>query len=253
MNIDNYEERKGNILELGPPGTGKTLLATQMPRPIIISADTNVRGPINYIKEHPTLSRDVRFWFPSLEDDEKTTVKHEDRWDRFCTLAERAFADEKCDTVVFDSFTTIVDYILDKVRKTNNKKVSTDKAPGAQISQPDWGTFYAIIKHFVVQSKMSPKLSVWIGHTTSSKDELAGYIKQFIAIPGQIKEQLAGLFDEVWLLSTEEEMVGSTLSYPRYIRTTPGLRQEALGLKTSRSLIGVKKKIELEKVKDWFK
>lgn len=260
MKLSAYTAPRGNLLILGTPGTGKTTLLSMLTQSgYILECDGNIKGPANYLQRNKLISG-CEFVIPHIVDElcdfDKSkgyklgdVVKHGDRWDRMCALGTSAINDARYDMVAVDSLLTFNDYAMDKVRVENKKRVTTDTKPGEQISQPDWGTFYQLVKNFIIGFKAGSKdkLTVFTAHIGTDKDEMGGFLKYFAAIPGALKEQLAGLFDEVWKVTSEEK--GGVQRH--FIQTAPGLREEALGLKSSLGL-GTKQEIDFTKLNQLF-
>lgn len=220
------------LLLLGPPGSRKTTLCTQLPRPCIIECDNNINGPARFTK-NSGLKTDVEVKIPLFDTAGKIILPGA-RWDRTCLLTNEAINSPDFDTVVVDSLTTLVDFALDKIRVVQGRGAPTEANPiGGALQIQDWGAFATLMKHFIVTTKASGKLIVFTGHVMTDKDELGGYLKQFIACPGQLKETIAGYFDDCWILSMEEDKG----VYTNMLRTVPALRQDALGLKTSLGLL----------------
>lgn len=248
MKLSSYTAPRGNLLILGTPGTGKTTLLSMLTKSgYILECDGNIKGPANFLQRNKLVSG-CEFVIPHINDD-GTVVPHAQRWDRMCTLGSAALNNPAYDMVAVDSLLTFNDYAMDKVRVLNKKRPTTDAVPGEQISMPDWGTFYALVKNFIIGFKAGSrdKLTVFTAHIETDKDEMGGFLKYFAAIPGALKNQLAGLFDEVWKLSSEDK--GGVQKH--YVQTAPALREEALGLKSSLGL-GTKQEINFDTLHQLF-
>ena len=242
-----------SILLLGPPGTGKTILCAQLfPKSFIIEADNNLRGPVNFMKAH-NLPLTAQAGVPHIDKDGKV-VPRQGRFKAYAAMGNAALADPNIDTVVNDSLTTISDYVMDEVRVQQGRKiadgVTSFKDDAMQIQ--DWGCFSTIMKHIIISQKASGKRSVWIGHIDTREDEgIEGskVLKKYVNCPGQLREQISGYFDEVWILGIEERVVAGKLQYVRVIRTVPeNFRDAGLGLKTSTNL-GYKFDVDYAKMK----
>lgn len=232
----------GAWLLIGNPGTGKTTLCTQLPKPIIIELDNNIAGAANEVKRQQ-LSSDAEIVVPHIRDD-GTIVERRDRYQALAKILDGALRNPEYQTIVVDSLTALTDYMFDEVRRQNGKKIGdtigfsqSSKTLDENLSLPDWGAFMGLLKHFIITCKASGKLFVLTAHTMTDKDELAGFLKTYIACPTSMKETIAGYFDEVIRLQKVEEGTGAAKKTIIKLQTVPGNREESLGLKTSLGLL----------------
>lgn len=241
---------KGAVLLLGPPGTGKTTLATQLPSPYFITYDIgNLRGPIDYIKRN-NLKADLR-WDSPYEDKDGKPIGRAARYQRVADLGNAAMADASVKTIVNDSLTSLVDIALDEVRRQQGWAMAdgVKNLQDKNFEKQGWGPFAALLKHFIITQKASGKLIVFTGHVDTRFDEdeeteKNARLLRYIAVPGQLRSTIAGYFDDVWLLETEDKIVGGVVESVRYLRTLPSTTKDAaLGLKTA---VGLGRRVKLD-------
>lgn len=267
---DIVQTAPSSLLLLGAPGSGKSFLATFFPAPYFVNADNNLRGPI---VKRKSLGYDSEVFFDDIlfatkeeleaisvpsgdiavlpehlaDDGSKVLpVPREWRGRRMWACIDAALHDDRVQTIVLDSLTTIVDIILDEVLRQQSiilpKKgsafISTliNTRGGRTIDDPlefaHWGAFGKLMKNFITTIKASGKRLVAIGHVSSSNDQF-GVPMDFIAVPGQFKDTIAGYFEECWLLRTQ--IKGREIER-RVYTTTPRETQTGLGLKSAAGL-----------------
>lgn len=250
MNLNDYvNNAKSAILLIGPPGVGKTVLTTQLPKPYILQCDNNLKGPADFLKRNG-LNSDVQFDIPHVKDDK--LVARKDRYKRFAELGNAALANPDIETIVVDSLTTLVDYVIDEVRVQQQRKIADGvvvfKDDPMQIQ--DWGAFAYLLKQLIIAFKSSGKRIVFTAHVDTREDEQTEGSKtlyKYIAVPGQLRETIAGYFDEVWFLTQEQKTTAQGTKMLRYLQTAPSsFRENSLGLKTA---VGLGYKFELDFVK----
>jgi hypothetical protein len=242
---DFASKSKSSILLIGRPGSGKTVLMSQFPKPFIIECDNNAKGPVNFVqnlaKAGKKVSTSAKFDIPHIifnPDGSQTTVPRNERFKRFSKIATEVSRDPEIETVCIDSITTWTDYVFDEVRVQQKKKIAGINGATADdpLSQPDWGCFYGVAKNFIIDMKSLGKRVVFASHIDTRLDESAADTKnwmEYIAIPGALREQVSGLFDEVWVLDTYTKTTSSGVEIRRRLRTsTLDFRQAGLGLKT---------------------
>lgn len=257
-----------SILILGAPGTGKTFLASCLPAPYFINADNNLNGVIRRRRE---LKMDTPIYFDDLNFTEeksdllnigmteaqiaalptsivdKTTgyvIPREWRCRRMVKCLNAALIDPRVKTIILDSLTAINGVLLDEVLR---KQSTFTKRPDAVLSSffsasqhsldpaleyAHWGAFGKLMTNLLNTLKSSGKLVVFNAHT-SAKDDDIGVARDYIAVPGQLKDVMSGYFEEAWLL----KVILRGQSVERQLITVPTKEaQSPLGLKSAAGL-----------------
>ena len=190
------------LLMIGPAGTGKTTLATLFPRPYIISMDKNLQGPKKvweqvYKKPCPALFDTV------TEDDNGKPIQLNMQFQRAITLAKAAYAGDFCDTVIFDSTTTmspmmIADVLRQSPTKTGNMEI------------PSWGQYLHLWQTLLSMARSSTKHNIFIGHEEVQGSDIDDKILRFdLALPGKMQSQLPALCTDVWRIEASEKLEGN--------------------------------------------
>lgn len=230
-----------SILIVGPPGVGKTVLLTQLPKPYIALTDANPKNAYNFVKRNGW-KLDVEFDIPHQKPD-GTLIPRSQRyaaWGKCMADAAKAVNPDgtpKYETICTDSMTTWRDYVEDEVRRQNQKKIRGEAGADKDdpISKPDYGTLYGVTKQALINVKAMGKRCAFTAHSESREDKSGASenLLKYIAYPGSMREQIAGLFDEVWFM--EKKLVtGKNGAETRiFLRTVPAdFRENGLGLKS---------------------
>lgn len=214
--LDLYEPNLNTgILLQGPPGSSKTTLALQFPNPGIIDCDNNLGGPVRWLrKNNPDQIPRIIYETVNI-DDKGVLVEPRVRYDRFKTLVKAMVANPAVETIIIDSATYVSDYIQGDIQRQNSRKEN-------EFQQSDWLAYLWAWKNLCTQLRsVKGKLFILTAHERPEKDEVSGVIKYFIALPGQIRDIIGGLFSDVWHMEAEEvagkhEFVVRTMPNGRY-------------------------------------
>lgn len=175
------------ILVIGEAGKGKTTLLARFPGAYIIDCDNNLSGADRYIKEKQ---------FPSFKydivdiDDVGVPLEEGAHFRRLGDLVKVASADPSIKVIVIDSLTKLSDYVLADILKKQGR---------AQMQLQDWGTFLATMKLLITRMRSTKKMFGMTAHTKAEKDDVAGFMKYKVLVPGQLQEIIATMFSDVWL------------------------------------------------------
>jgi hypothetical protein len=190
------------ILLLGQPGMGKTTTALSIatPVPYIADCDNNLAGAMNVLK-----GKDMVNFLYDIPD---LGVEPELRFTKLSECIKAASQEPTVGTYIIDSFTKVQDYICDDLLRQQNRKV---------MQLQDWGMFLNVMKRTITMLRSTQKLFIATAHIKPEKDEVAGYVRFFPALAGQIQHIIGALFSDVWLCDCEEK--SGQLRY--VVRTVP--------------------------------
>ncbi len=225
------------ILIVGDPGTRKTSLCLQFPKPYIFDADNNLAGPT---RAYP----DIEFSFDNghvtsedwvdkklgVDYKEGDAIKPEHRYLWMAKCLNEASKSDEVQTIVVDSLTSVSEFIMSEIKRQERMK------DDATMRIQDWGKYSYFLKNLVVQLKTTEKLVVFTAHNVVDKDESDGRFKTFLAVPGQSKHTLSGLFNDVWCNYLKQSGAGSAQKHEWRVRTLPNGDNDHRGLKESLGL-----------------
>lgn len=241
--LDSFvSSNSGAILLIGPPGVGKTTTCTQLPAPWICHTDDNIKRAVLAIRNsNGKLKADFKYDIP-LRDAKDKPIPRELRYKEVSRVSIEAANDPSIKTLCFE-LTSLVDILLDEVSRQEGWKLAdgVNRFNDDPFQIQGWQKFANLLKNFIITMKSTGKLVVFSAHV-ESKDDVNDdgknpKILKYISCPGKMRETLAGMFDEVWLLEIEERTTASGVQSIRTLRTQPsGFREAALGLVSATQL-----------------
>lgn len=204
------------VLLVGEPKTGKTRAMFSFPSPGIIDCDMNLNSGVR-------VAGTKQFWYsqPALNDD-GTPVPPELRWLRAVSETKAMLVQTDIKTIVIDGLGVLCEWLMAHI-VNENKKAGTNKSGKMELR--DYGDVARLLRDFVTMLRIGGKYVVVTSHQSADKDELTGAMRYTLAIPGQSKETLGGLFTDVW--ATTAKPSGGKHLYE--IRTKPTGFHVALG------------------------
>lgn len=199
----------------GDAGTGKSTFAASFPQPIrLFDFDKGVRSYMGVDCDYDQFDLSSRSWTQF----EKLATEFIQKVD---TNDQPAYK-----TLVVDSCTTWADLAMEQALNLNPQRSVTGGAV--------WNVHYGIVKDLVegwTRRLLRFKGNiVFIGHTSTTKDDVTGLIKVGPLLTGQLSVKVPGLFDEVYYTSTKMQD-----GKVRYLCQT-----EALGYYNARSRLSGK-------------
>lgn len=188
-------------LLIGPPKAGKTRLALSFPRPAVLDCDGNLGGAIR------AGTTDFFFEDPNVDDNNKELAPAM-RWKKCCDFLREAIESDEVDTIIIDGLSIMSNYLVDSLSQNSKLTVGGDKV----MDQSLWQPFCNKIQNFVLTGRNSNKMFIVTCHEDIIRDESNGAVVAYRPlIPGQLKQNLAGLFSDVWRV--EPITLGAKVSY----------------------------------------
>ena len=225
-----------SILFVGEPGTGKTATAAMIGRPLIVDLDNNVSGAFAYLQSINAPCK-ADFIVPHKTESGDLVARGK-RWKAMNDGIIEAIAKAKADknpytTLVIDSCSSFIEIILDEVRILQKRKIGDlmKSIPDDPLQIHDWGVFKALFREWVLRLKSAGLVLIFTAHMNVEKDEMTGIQMYFINVPGQFRNEIAGLFSEAWLATVTENKKDGKVTYSYEIRTRQNSSQK-LGLKS---------------------
>lgn len=203
------------VLLVGEPKTGKTNLLFAFPDIWIADLDLNLASAVRRAGDKP-------FFYDQpalLEDGKERPLK--DRWNELVKVTKAAILDPKIRTIAIDGLGVLTEYLMAHIVAAG-QAAGTNKTGKMELQ--NYGDLARLLRDYVMMLRASGKYIIVTSHQAADRDELTGAMRYFLAIPGQSKETLGGLFTDVWATATRP---GATVKYE--IRTKPTGFHVALG------------------------
>lgn len=198
------------ILLVGNPKSGKTCVAASFPRPYFLEIDNNLDSALRVCT-----GKEIKYDTPTTEVKTAGEV-----WKKSLELLKIAMADPTIDTIVVDSLTTLSEYMCAWCIAEHVRMGDTDKA-GKKIEAmtiPDYGKLLTMFRGLIFDLRSTGKYVICTVHKTSWTDEDTKVTHHTLALPGQAKDTLAGVFTDA-LGCVAEQIPGAKMKYS--LRTVP--------------------------------
>jgi len=205
------------ILAVGEPKSGKTNLMFAFPSPWIADLDLNLASATRRLP-------DKTFKFSQFNtDDAGKEVPEHLRWTRLVNETLAAIKDPEVKTICIDGLGVAATFLCDHC-VYEGKRAGSNKTGKMELQT--YGDLARLLRSYVMTLRASGKIVFVTSHQTGDKDEVTKAIRYCLAIPGQSKDTLGGLFTDVWA-TTAKPAPQNKVKYE--IRTKPTGFHVALG------------------------
>ena len=195
------------LLLIGPPKHGKTAVAMTFPDPYVLDCDNNLAGALRY---HKHSANPFPFWF-----DNPNSVEPEKRWSFSVKAVKEAIQDSKPKTIIVDGLSLLAQYlekhILANSQSGNGMKdliIAGEKC----MNQSHWMPFRNLMSQLVMACKACGKPFIMTCHEYTETSESGAAIGFKPLISGQLRENIAGYFTDVWRCETSNSSTGAKYS-----------------------------------------
>lgn len=195
------------ILCVGNPGGGKTRLMFGFPVPGIVDCDMNLSSAVRVMK-----NKEFYYGQP-LIDDKGNELPEDQRWNAAMKLSKELMLDPRVKTICVDGLTALSQWGL------AHCETELVKA-GINIKKEylaKYQAFISLMTNYMTTLRLAKKTVFVTCHQTVDQNDLTKLWYYSLAIPGQLKDRLGGLFTDVWGVSTQ--VVGDDVKY--FINTKP--------------------------------
>lgn len=223
------------ILALGATGTGKTSQLLTLPgKKFAYLFDPNailsLRGhDVDYEEFYPSnISMDVQSLSKEGKGDRVTGKSNSSvylEWEKHADKCLKDGTFDKYDVIAFDSATTFLDIIMDRILNLNGR-------PGSWPHQDDYGpqmmTFTSVVRTFAGLGKTL----YFTGHLSMEKDELTQAIYRIPIMTGKLKDKIPLIFSDVLAFDCQNDGRGKITYTIQTVsdRKTPTVRSSFKGL-----------------------
>ena len=220
------------LLLQGEPGSGKTTLACGLPGCVVIDIDGNLRGPVDYRRNH-NLPVPLGYFRIDRDDDGKEIPPGERQFLRLNAALIECQKSPECQTIVLDSATWLASIIMDETKRKNPSV--KDGRQHFNFFKTDCMTIMSTLtrmkKHIVLTAHERIEQDVMTS-STDKEGNPSGGIKQYRVVwPGQFGDYIGAFFTNVWRTEVVVSGFGANEVRSRVVRTQqdtqhPGLKND---------------------------
>jgi hypothetical protein len=179
---------------IGEPFTRKSSVAFQFPSPLFFDCDRKLSNVVEWYPQ----CRPFYFVEPDLDMNTGKELPPGAKWNNLLVLVNRFAMDPRSKVLVFDSMSRISDYLCDHIvtqgGPTKDLVVGGEKVMTMQM----WYPYKELLTRFIVQVRSAGKPCIFTFHERTDKDEVSGVLVKQPNIGGQLRDNVAKLFTDVW-------------------------------------------------------
>ena len=206
------------ILLIGNPKAGKTCVAAAFPDPYFLEVDNNLDAAVRVMAGK-------KFWYdtPSLAVKTPGEV-----WKECLKNINEAMKNPEIKTIVVDGLTILSEYMCAWCIAEHIRMGDTDKGgkPITAMTIPDFGKVLTMFRGLIFDLRLTGKHVICTVHKATYQDEDTKVTHNILALPGQAKETLGGVFTDV-IGCVAENIPGGKMKYS--LRTVPLTQWPPLG------------------------
>lgn len=194
------------LLLIGSPKSGKTCFCLNFPKPYILDCDNNLAGALRY---HNHAKNPIEFWY-----DDPNIPEQKDRWGVAVKAIGDAIKAPEPQTIVVDGLTLLGQYLEQHILACPNTGKMQDLIIGGEkvMMMELWAPFRNKMMKFVLACRAAKKLFIMTCHEHNEVDKQGAVIGYKPLISGSLRQNLAGLFTDVWRTETKNTPTGAEYS-----------------------------------------
>jgi len=188
----------------------------EFPSPYFFDADDKLA---NAVQRHPGKKF---FWDNGLRNSAGGPIEGPKRWENAVKCLKEAWVSPEVETIVIDSGSSLSTFLIEHILQFPSTAKTTLMVGGIKVmDQSMWMPFRDLWTRLIMACRASGKLTVLIMHEESDKDEESGTFVHRPLIPGQLKNNIGGLFTDVWRTETKQVMGKNQIETRYFVRTQP--------------------------------
>lgn len=207
------------ILLVGNPKSGKSCVAAAFPAPYFLEVDNNLDSVARVMQGKPYF-----YDLPTLAVKTPGEV-----WKECLKNVKDAMVNPDIKTIVIDGLTTLSEYMCAWCIAEHIRMGDTDSKgkPIQAMTIPDYGKLLTMFRGLIFDLRSTGKHVICTVHKTTYQDDDTKVTHNILALPGQAKETLGGVFTDVIGVVAQDVPGGVGTKYS--LRTVPLVAFPPLG------------------------